>query len=239
MESATCIMWKKASTLSYGIGATSNNLIVMSSTEDDGSGARTFLMKLNNTITYMYKPLHMMTNKITNVVDPTSNQDAATKKYVDDQNAAQTTYHKVVALYPNTRLEDSWGWVNTDEYPRVGAITVTDQYAYIYLSMPKDADAVTITGQLWLINSSGTMTLTATAYLERKVTTGSWTYLGDDFSIISHVGVDETQIDFAWTPSFTLDWVDGAQYRIQLKRELTSTIGVTTCLLSIYGVSIE
>lgn len=43
----------------------------------------------------IYGELDVKTHKIINVVDPTTNQQAATKKYVDD-NAGQATYDKIV-----------------------------------------------------------------------------------------------------------------------------------------------
>ena len=175
--------------------------------------------------------LDMSSKKITSVLDPTADQDAATKKYVDD-----SLDSLVVSLYPNVRLEGNWAWVGTDVYIESATLVTNLQNLYIYLTMPDKASSVKVTGQMKLVSSTSA-DLIGEVFLERKITTGAWTSLGSEGDSISHAGADNTTINFVWDPSFILNWVDGAQYRLRVERGLASASGVTEAYVNIYGVS--
>ena len=64
------------------------------------------------------KVLRMNTNKITGVVDPTADQDAATKKYVDDVNATMKTYVDEQDTSANTSVVN---WVDL-YFPRISEL---------------------------------------------------------------------------------------------------------------------
>ncbi len=244
LENADVLKWKLAGTHCFGIGQTSNTLFFIRSTADDTSAAADYVFLITDTDVQCRDNLNMYTaNKIINLADPTDNQDAATKKYVDDTIASASissgSSPTVIALYPNVRLINNWGWNSTDDYIQSVTIVTGGQEAFVYLSMPNNANTITITGELHLASSDAAV-LIGEVYLERKITTGSWTSLGTDSDTISHVlGGGDTTINFAWVPSFSLNWVDGAQYRLKIVRTLSTTIGVSVCNLKIYGVSIS
>lgn len=90
--------------------------------------------------------LDMATHKITSVVDPTADQDAATKKYVDDNDIAQI-FDITVALFSHVRLID-WSWFSTDLYLRDTNTSFGDRDTVIYMDMAKGTTSVTLDGEI-------------------------------------------------------------------------------------------
>ena len=88
----------------------------------------------------------MATHKITSVVDPTANQDVATKKYVDDNDIPQI-FDITVALFSHVRLID-WSWFSTDLYLRDTNTSFGDRDTVIYMDMAKGTTSVTLDGEI-------------------------------------------------------------------------------------------
>ena len=73
----------------FGIGQSSNKYLYLNTNNGSeeialGCGQASSRFSVTPTINHSYQVLNMDSNKITNVTDPTADQDASTKKYVDD-----------------------------------------------------------------------------------------------------------------------------------------------------------
>ncbi|KKK83949.1 hypothetical protein LCGC14_2788250, partial [marine sediment metagenome] len=179
-----------------------------------------------------------LTNKITGVTDPDDAQDVATKNYVDGVVASSIS--KTLAFYPNWRNANNWVFVNTDEYLRNTTIGVSTQTVYVYIDMPKDAATFTVNGSMTL-TSTGVVTMTVAGEIEKRLTTGSWTGVAGSISTQrAHGGGGGDNTDtIAWDQAFTVGWEVGAQYRLKITRDLTTTVNVSVSSVNIYGATIQ
>ena len=92
MQNACVIRWPVTDGESWGIGQTGANLYFISSTANDNSAARVYNMILHPSYIWMGGYLDMGSHKIQNITDPTNDQDAATKHYVDTHGGTQNSY---------------------------------------------------------------------------------------------------------------------------------------------------
>ncbi|KKL14371.1 hypothetical protein LCGC14_2516350, partial [marine sediment metagenome] len=183
--------------------------------------------------------LDMDSHKIINVTDPTANQEAATKKYVDD-NIGGASQSRTLAFYPSWRNANNWFFENTDEYLRVTTIGTPTQMGYVYIDMPEDADSFTVTGTMTL-TATGAVTMTVEGEIEKRLTTGSWTAVAGSVStVITHGGGGgDTTSAINWSQAFTVGWEVGAQYRLKITRDLTTTVNVSVVNVALYGATIQ
>lgn len=110
----------------------------------DGSSPTGASLKFDNAATgfKFSNKLNMSSQKINAVADPTLDQDAATKIYVDTFLPAIS-----VALFPNARPAD-WAFNSTDGYLKDTDTNVGGRDTFIYLNMPETATGVTLSGRI-------------------------------------------------------------------------------------------
>lgn len=86
---------------------------------------------------------------------------------------------------------------------------------------------------------AGNITVYMYVRLQRKITGSAWTTLQTvTFSKIAGSGIEEGDVQ-AVLDSFTLDWVEGAQYRIQIEKDMNWTGDIVGGEVRVYGASIE
>lgn len=101
--------------------------------------------------------LSMNTHKITGVVDPTSNQHAATKKYVDDAVAAGVSFGTPTNTYGTPAAGSASTALRTDAVlplPPSSLSTVVDEHAQVTMTNANqyyDGPAVTLSAGTWLL----------------------------------------------------------------------------------------
>lgn len=128
------------------------------------------------------EPINMQTQKITGVVDPTANQEAATKKYVDD-NIPTVTHRPSITLESPSDTEDV-GWTFVEK-----AITVSEIRAVLVGS---DTPSVT-----WTIRFNSDRSAAGTEVVTGGTTTTSTT-----------TGSDVTALDDATIPADSFIWIE-------------------------------
>ena len=99
------------------------------------------------------KVLKMNTNKITDVVDPTDNQDVATKKYTDDAIDTDITTHAAITTAHHTKYTDA---------EAVTAVATADKY------LKNDADDTT-TGKITTIAPTADLHCATKKYVDDNV----------------------------------------------------------------------